>query len=520
MQSAGVVAEPVPVLVEPLRGQVGQGVDGVVPSVAVRVNTTQAVALGGVAGLARAGVRLRASSVVTEAITVGVEPLGDVVGVRIADVRPTVAVGVQAAVRVVLPRITVLVDTTIGQVAGGVVPVAVTVGVVPLGGLGHEGVGAVGHGEVRIGVRVPVPVLVGAPESIGGGGARKVGTSVLRGVVVPVPVEVAPPGGVVREGVSALCDGPRAVGVRIPVAVGVGAALTVHGGVAAGERAIVAVGSAGVVTKPIAVGVHPLGGVVGRHVRPVDDRPGGVRVRRAVAVAVGATVPVAVGRAGGRRARIGFVTRGVVAVAVAVAVDPLGRLVVKGVVEVGVPVPVVVEAAQAAHLRGIAVLVRTSVRVGAGGVVAVAVAIGVRPLRVVRWEGVCPLSHRPAAVGVRVTVAVGVSAPVPVNGGGAQDGRTSVAGGGGGRVVAVAVVVGVVPLRGIRDERIRSGGHGPHAVGVGVPVAVLVGTARPVFAGIAGHGLARIGAVGRGPRHVGVGVAIAVRVGATEPVKG
>ena len=152
------------------------------------------------------------------------------------------------------------------------------------------------------------------------------------------------------------------------------------------RRTGVPVGAGRVVAVAVPVAVRPLRAVVGRNVGPVGRRPVGVPVGGAVVVRVGAPEPVSHRGSAGGRARICFESGGFVAVAVAVGVVPLGGFTGKRIVNVGVAVAVGVRTAQSTHFSGRTKLRGACVGTVARSIVAVAVAVGVRPLGRIRRQ--------------------------------------------------------------------------------------------------------------------------------------
>ena len=177
--------------------------------------------MGGVAPNTWASIRLGATGVVAVAVAVAVRPLCLIARVRVLVVAPSVLVTVRAAVGAVLPRLAVGGRASIRKRAGRVVAVAVAVGVVPLGVVGHERICAVGRGPSAVGVGVAITVLVGASLAVMNRGAKEGRTVVVQAVIVTVAVNVAPAGGVVGVCVGAVVHGPATVGVGVAVAVGV-----------------------------------------------------------------------------------------------------------------------------------------------------------------------------------------------------------------------------------------------------------------------------------------------------------
>lgn len=287
--------------------------------------------------------------------------------------------------------IAVLVDTVVGHVFGARVddvgPIVAVRGrpvVEPAGGR------SVTLGDARLGIGVPVGVLVVAP----GGFTHRAG--LVDAVITVVVVAVAGLGraGVDgRIGVVALLAGRVAVGVRVGVA-GRTVAVVVHvlGAAFAGTGVV---GHVRVVTVTVVDGrVRPFGRTqadgraaavaVAIHVLVVGEAPGGVGfVDRFVAVVI---VPVARFRAAGRDGRVAIVAvRGRVggrpraAGGVALRDAVTGRV----AVEVGVLAPGLVEVhgrVVVVAVAAVVVAVPVEIVVG-GGAVAVVVAAVVRDLR-------------------------------------------------------------------------------------------------------------------------------------------
>ena len=251
-----------------------------------------------------------------------------------------------------------------------------------------------------------------------------------------------------------------------------------------------------------------------------------------VPVVVNASVKADVGRTGFTRASIGEQSRGVVAVAVTVLIQPLRPLFGQRINDVVPTVSVVVGATQTVPLGRVAGLGWTSVRVGPAGVVAKSIAVAVGPLGSV--AGVCVFKVAPAvAVGVRATVRTVL--PRRTKGGWTGIGHQPAG------VVAVTVTIRVVPLGGIGHERIGPVGRCPTAGWFGVSVTVLI---RAPFAVVNGRAVEQraivvksivvavpvpvapargvvgkgIGTVVDGVTGVGVGIPVAVRVGAPSSV--
>ncbi len=166
LRTRGVVAVSVTVLISPLRGQVRKHVDGVVPAVTVGVRTSVSVGRRGIALNVRACIWHGSPGVVEVSVSVGVHPLRAVVGSLIFGVGPTVTVRVWATKGAVLPRGAGLCRAGIGQGAGAVVAVSVTVLVGPLGAVHHKGIRAISDGPHPVRVRPAVAVSVGAPLAV------------------------------------------------------------------------------------------------------------------------------------------------------------------------------------------------------------------------------------------------------------------------------------------------------------------------------------------------------------------
>ena len=217
----------------------------------------------------------------------------------------------------------------------------------------------------------------------------------------------------------------------------------------------------------------------------------------------------------------------VVTVAITVGVGPLERIVGEGIKRVGHAVKVGIWTATTEFSLGFTVVKRAKVAVVAVGVVAVAVAVFIAPLRRVGREQIPVVAS--GVVAVAVTVAVLPLARV------VGEGVRVVTR----RVVASVVTVSVRPLGCVVGEGVS---------GVGIPVAVPVNAACAVDGGAAGVVRAVIGVVpvgvaaesivvfiaplrgvvresvcavavrGAGPRSTGVGIAVAIGVGASESI--
>ena len=225
-----------------------------------------------------ASIWVGSSRIVAVAVAVAVNPLRAVVRVAVAAVAPTVLVPIGASVGVVSPRFTVGVYAGVGRRSSAVVAETIVVGVVPLRGVAHEGVSAVGGGPLAVGVGIAVPVLVWTARSIVNGRAVEQRAVVIEPVVIAIAVVVAPPGWVVRVGIGAVDDRPTRVGVGVPIAVRVGAASSVCGGVSCRGWAGITVGSTGVVAEAVSIAVGPLRGVARVDVGAVGGGPVGIAV--------------------------------------------------------------------------------------------------------------------------------------------------------------------------------------------------------------------------------------------------
>ena len=280
METCGFIPVAVAVTVDPLRALVGEGIVDVGVAVAVRISAPQPSHFRRGSKQHGTGVRVVSTRVVAVAIAVTVGPLR---GVRskgvgaVGDGPSAVRVGIPVAVAV-CTAVSVLVRGTVHRrtaVPGGgrrrIVAVAIAVAVGPLGVVGRVGVGTVGGAPGPVGVGVAVPVLVSTSVAVLGRGARntvagvgsvgcgprtvgvgvavsvgveatksvaggvascgraRIGFEARRVVAVAVEIRVGPLGWNAREGVGAVVDGPRTVGVGIAVSVGVGAARSVGG---------------------------------------------------------------------------------------------------------------------------------------------------------------------------------------------------------------------------------------------------------------------------------------------------
>ena len=193
----------------------------------------------------------------------------------------------------------------------------------------------------------------------------------------------------------------------------------------------------------------------------------------------------------------------------------VGAVVVLGPV-VGIPVVVRVVRRCDSH--------RESVRVGGvlGLVVAVAIAVGVLPLRGIKRPDIrpvdrgVPLENRPLTRGVTRPVAVGVEAPVAVSVGRAVIPRTVIAVHGIGVIVAVAIAVVVGVLRGNVGEEVAGSGVGvEHRDGTAIHTVVV---AKAIAIGVKGLLPVALEHVTVKVRGIVVGPPVLVEVFATEPV--
>ena len=259
------------------------------PAVAVGVRTAVPAARSAVTPFIRAVISLGSQRVVGEPVAIAVHRLERVVGERIEVVCDSVEVRVGAPAVVIIVHRAEFIGTEICIIASGVVAVAVTVGVEPLGGIIWEPITV---RAARV-VTVAVTVTVGALRRV----VREQVRIVAIGVVTtggdqfehiyPVTVSVRPLGRVVAEHVR---------GVRPPIPVAVLASHPVHGRVPGRAGAAIPVGPRAVVAVAVSVRVTPLGRVewlpVTLSISTQTRRPVGIWVRPAVSVLVRAAEPV------------------------------------------------------------------------------------------------------------------------------------------------------------------------------------------------------------------------------------
>ena len=220
---------------------------GVGPTIAVGVPTSQSVEEGGPAGL---GARIALMTVDAVAITVsiGISPLRGFVNEGITEVGPAVTVGVLAPPAIATEgrsnRGSCYRRTNVGCVPSWIIATAITVGVVPLGGVLRPCIPrAARTGQPNggwVGPTIPVPVgatpaverrlaLRGTAAVGAVGGPPRLSVEILEVIAVAVVVRVVPLGRIVRESVGkpSRVGRPQVGGVRKPVLVNVPAPQTV-----------------------------------------------------------------------------------------------------------------------------------------------------------------------------------------------------------------------------------------------------------------------------------------------------